>query len=37
MIGTRFQSLLQEALDQNSSFIEALLEQLDELFITEQL
>lgn len=26
-----------KALDQNSSFIEALLEQLDELFITEQL
>ena len=28
---------LAKALDQNSSFIEALLEQLDELFITEQL
>lgn len=28
---------LAKALDQNSSFIEALLEQLDELFTTEQL
>ena len=28
---------LARALDQNSSFIEALLEQLDELFTTEQL
>ena len=28
---------LAKALDQNSSFIEALLEQLDGLFITEQL
>ena len=28
---------LAKDLDQNSSFIEALLEQLDELFITEQL
>lgn len=34
----KFREVLKQAsLDQNSSFIEALLEQLDELFTTEQL